>query len=126
MAEQYIKIRGDKFTIGVEIFIFKEDEQFIAYSPALEVSSYGDTGKDAENAFQEATNIFIKYAYKKGTLVADLLELGWTITKKPKTIFNAPDLEDTVKDNPILQSLISSGQYQKTQSNMNMAISTAS
>lgn len=118
MAEQYIKIKGDKFKIGVDLFLFKEDEQVIAYSPALEISSYGDTYDDAENAFQEATDIFITYSHKKGTLVADLLELGWTITKKPKAVFRAPDLEDTIKDNPILQSLISSGQYQRTQTNM--------
>ena len=118
MADQFIKKKGNKFRVGVELFIFKEDNQFIAYSPALEISSYGDTSKDAGNAFQEAASIFVKYAHKKGTLIADLLELGWTVTKKPKAVFSAPDLEDTVKSNPILQSLISSGQYQQSQTNM--------
>lgn len=115
MAEQFITIKGKKFKIGVEVFIFQEDNQFIAYSPSLELSSYGSSYVDAGNAFEEAASIFFKYAQKKGTLIADLLELGWTITKKPKTVFSAPDLEETIHNNPVLQSLIASGQYKKSQ-----------
>ena len=59
--------------------------------------------------------IFVQYADQKGTLTEELLDLGWTITKRPKANFLPPDLEDLITTNNVLKTLIASGKYQKAE-----------
>lgn len=76
--QQSIRKTKGKITVTVDAIVFKEDNQTVYYSPALELSSYGSTKADAEAAFMENLIIFIDYADKKGTLTEELLDLGWS------------------------------------------------
>lgn len=38
--------------------IFKEDDQFVAICPELNVSSFGDSVKDAKKSLREAIDLF--------------------------------------------------------------------
>ena len=54
----------------VEVLLVLDDDsgQYVAYCPALEVSSYGDTEEEARAAFEDALAIFIKDTTERGTL----------------------------------------------------------
>lgn len=65
----------------VLVILFLESEQYVAYCPALELSSYGRTQQDAVAAFQTALEIFLEEASLSNTLHKELLQLGWTYDK---------------------------------------------
>jgi len=77
--------------IRIEVIITQEDDCYLAYCPALELSSYGDSLTDAKKAFGEALAIFIGETERKGTLEKVLLGLGWTLQQKPSYKYQPPE-----------------------------------
>ena len=71
------------------IALFKEDKYFIAYCPALELSSYATTIDKAKKEFNKEVDIFFKETIRKGTLERLLLKYGWTLKMKE---FKPPSL----------------------------------
>jgi len=78
------------FSIEVEIIILKEGKYFVAYCPALELSSYGKSQSKALSAFEENLGIFLEETLKKQTLEKVLLGLGWILQQKPKANYQPP------------------------------------
>lgn len=66
------------------VSIIREGDSFVAYSPALDLSTVGETFEKAQKMFDEAVQIFFEETIEKGTLEEVLLELGWQ--KKDKTL----------------------------------------
>ena len=79
-----INKKDDQITVIINVLLYKEDNIWVAYCPALDLSSYGDTEDEARDAFHEAVDIFIQETERKGTLEKVLLSLGWTLRKAPK------------------------------------------
>ncbi|MCX6600446.1 MAG: hypothetical protein NT025_02655 [bacterium] len=79
------------YKVHVPVVIFQEGEYFVAYCPVLELSSYGQSENEAKRAFAEALKIFIKETEKKGTLEKILLDLGWTLKRKPFVQYQLPE-----------------------------------
>ncbi|MEK7353955.1 MAG: hypothetical protein AABZ77_05565, partial [Chloroflexota bacterium] len=48
-----------KVKAKIPYFVFEEGDKFVAYSPALDLSTCGDTEKQARKMFAEAAKIFI-------------------------------------------------------------------
>lgn len=61
----------------ITVLSFKEGDKVIAYSPALDLSSCGDTEEKARNKFAKAVTIFLREITKMGTLKEVLEEYGW-------------------------------------------------
>lgn len=80
----------NRILVDIEVVLFKEGEFNVAYCPALELSSYGDSEDDAKTAFEDALNIFLEEASKKGTLEKYLLSMGWGLRQKPKAMYIPP------------------------------------
>ena len=90
MAVQRIKHEEKKLTAQIQIFLIPEGEQYVAYCPALELSSYGSSPEDARAAFAEAMAIFVEETQAKGTLERVLLGLGWTLQQRPVARYEPP------------------------------------
>ncbi|WP_375417233.1 hypothetical protein [uncultured Hymenobacter sp.] len=86
----------------VEVLLVLDDDtgQYVAYCPALELSSYGDTEAEAEAAFEEALQFFIQDTAERGTLDRLLLALGWRLVKKPTPVYEPPRLPIEVLNRP--------------------------
>lgn len=69
-----------KFNLSV--IFFREKSIFVAYSPALDLSTAGKTFASAKSRFTEAANIFFEEIIKKGAINEVLEDLGWQKTKK--------------------------------------------
>ena len=69
-----------KFSIPVSIF--REDKQFVVYTPALDLSTSGKSYEEAKKRFGQAVLIFFDEIIKKGTLEEVLSELGWRKIRK--------------------------------------------
>ncbi|MBN2350350.1 MAG: hypothetical protein JXJ22_16040 [Bacteroidales bacterium] len=78
-------------TVGLHVVLLKEGDTFVAYCPALELSSYGGSEEKAKQRFEEEIKIFFDETAKKGTLEKYLLKQGWTLTKKPVPKYNPPE-----------------------------------
>lgn len=93
--------KGNKImNVGITVVVFKEEDIFVAYCPALELSSYGDNEMEAKEAFDEALEIFIEETSKKGTLERELLKLCWKLQQRPKPSYQPPmySLQDAQKN----------------------------
>jgi len=63
--------------VKLPVSIFKEGKYFVAYTPALDLSTSGKSFKEVKRRFSEVVNIFFEELFKKGTLGEVLQELGW-------------------------------------------------
>jgi len=63
--------------ISIRIEIFKEGDVYVALSPELNVSSYGETIEDAKKSTREAIEAFIEECETMGTLEEVLEESGF-------------------------------------------------
>lgn len=70
------------FQFSLPVSILKEGDSFIAYTPALDLSTVGDTFKEAQQRFEEAVEIFFEEIAEKGTTKEVLVSLGWQKVKK--------------------------------------------
>jgi TPP-dependent trihydroxycyclohexane-1,2-dione (THcHDO) dehydratase len=60
----------------IPVLFFQEGKRVVAYSPALDLSSCGDTEKQARERFAEAVEIFIGEINEMGTVEEVLEECG--------------------------------------------------
>ncbi len=65
--------------ISVRIEVFKEGDIYIALSPELNVSSFGETIEDAKKSVKEAIEAFVEECQNMGTLEDILEESGFSI-----------------------------------------------
>ena len=66
-----------QFQFGLPVSILREGDSFIAYTPALDLSTVGDTLEEAQKRFGEAVQLFFEEITEKGTVNEALIELGW-------------------------------------------------
>ena len=64
--------------ISARISIFKEGDVYVALSPELNVSSFGDTIEDAKGSLKEAIEAFVEECQEMGTLEEVLEESGFS------------------------------------------------
>ena len=64
--------------ISARISIFKEGDVYVALSPELNVSSFGDTTEDAKGYLEEAIEAFVEECQEMGTLEEVLEESGFS------------------------------------------------
>ena len=62
---------------NLPVLFLREGEHFIAFTPALDLSTVGKTYEEAKKRFDEAVEIFFEEIVKRGTLEQSLLDLGW-------------------------------------------------
>ena len=63
---------------NLPVQIFKQGKAYVAYTPALDISTAGKTKKEARARFVELVSIFFEEIQRQGTLHEVLSELGWT------------------------------------------------
>lgn len=68
--------------VTLQVSIVKQGKQFIAYSPALDLSTSGKNLREAQKRFSEIIDIFFEEIAKKNTMEEVLHDLGWVKVKK--------------------------------------------
>ncbi len=79
----------------IPVLIFQEVDKVVAYSPALDLCTYGSSEEHAKKRFAEAVDIFIKECVKMGTLHEVLEECGWR--KAPDKQYWTPPIVKSFK-----------------------------
>ncbi|MBI4079430.1 MAG: type II toxin-antitoxin system HicB family antitoxin [Candidatus Levybacteria bacterium] len=62
---------------SLPVSILKEGDTFVAYTPALDLSTAGETFEETQKNFAEAVNIFFGELVEMGTVDEVLIGLGW-------------------------------------------------
>ena len=109
------------------IYFMEEGDSIIAYSPALDLSTCGDTFEEAKANFEEALVLFFDECTKRGTLRDALESLGWHFDKPsrslspPKTIGHLDSVEFHKLGGPVTKGYIGpyQGQTEITSSDIN-------
>ena len=76
-------------SLNLSVVITKQGARFVAYSPALDISTSGKSEKDVRSKFGELANIFLEEIIEAGTVSEVLSELGW---KKLQKRWNPPQV----------------------------------
>ncbi len=75
-------MRKSLFEIKLPVSIIKEKKKYIAYTPALDLSTSGKSYEEVKNRFNEISFLFFEELIKKGTLEDVLKNCGWTKIQK--------------------------------------------
>ena len=75
--------RLNNFEARIPVLFLEEGDKIVAYSPALDLSSFGKTEEQARKRFAEAASIFVNEIIEMGTVDEVLEECGWhRVTKE--------------------------------------------
>jgi hypothetical protein len=99
--------------INLQMYLFKEDDSFIVYCPALDLSAYGDTEELTKKAFEDVLSINIEYMMNKGTIFDDLKNHGWIVKGKKQRKIKAPTFDELLKRSDALQDIARNKDYTK-------------
>lgn len=75
------------YQASLPVTFLREGDQFVAYTPALDLSTSGETFEQAKKRFGEIVQIFFEECLSLGTLESMLMDLGW---KKENSEWNPP------------------------------------
>jgi hypothetical protein len=67
----------DNVNARIPVILFEEGAKFVAYSPAIDLSTCGDSEEQARKRFVEAATIFFDEITHMGTIDDVLIECGW-------------------------------------------------
>ena len=70
--------------VSLTVLFFKEGGTFVAYAPALDLSTCGDSFEEAQRRFSAAADLYFEECLKRGTLEEALTSYGWRKVTKPK------------------------------------------
>ena len=94
----------------VVLFSFQDADNYIVYSPQLDISGYGKTQKEALSSFDYCLAGFLDFSVKNETLFDELTCLGWKLKKGTNNNLKqikAPSWSELIKKNPSLEVLLS-------------------
>jgi predicted RNase H-like HicB family nuclease len=66
-----------KASVSLGVQFVKEGNAFVAYCPALDISTQGETLAEAQKMFGELVRVYIDELIDMGTLDEVLLSCGW-------------------------------------------------
>lgn len=70
------------FSFSIPVVITKQGKRFVAYTPALDISTSGKSEKEVKVRFEELAKIFFDEIVEAGTVTDVLSELGWKKEQK--------------------------------------------
>lgn len=109
------KYVGKKVTAtanNVPVFILKEADTTIYYSPVFDISGYGYSDQEARESLVTALNEFFRYTINKKTYENELIKLGWKTAKKKK--FTPPSMSQLIKDRDYLAEIMDKHDFTKS------------
>lgn len=72
-------------SFSLPMVVIKQGRRFVAYSPALDISTSGKSEKEVKGKFGELATIFFEELVEAGTEKEVLSELGWKKIEKKWT-----------------------------------------
>lgn len=112
-SENKITNQGNIIRVTLDLYLFTDDGSYIAYSPALDMSGYGNTEEEAKESFSIVLEEYVTYGLSKHTLVKDLREHGWKVRSFKQRKMSAPTFDNMLKTNVIFRDILENKEYRK-------------
>lgn len=113
MTEQKVHTDKEMFRFNVDIYVFREGENYISYCPSLDICSSGSDYIDAVKNFYEAFELYADYWTEHGTLEADLKAHGWEVEShtakppRPQSLLERPMFSDLLAGETAFERIVS-------------------
>ena len=98
----------------ISLITFHEDEAFIVFCPALDLSGYGNTEEEAKRSFEVTLFEYFRYTANKKTIADDLKKHGWTLHKNMNKGATPPPMSDLLKTNEDFNRIFNTHEFKKT------------
>lgn len=105
---------GKHLRINIDLIEFVEDGVHFFYSPALDITGYGDNKEEAITSFELTVEEFLRHTHEKGTLEAELKRLGWKKHRRADQPFSAPSLTSLTRSNKQLEHILNHQEFNKS------------
>lgn len=105
--------KSGKLTINLELLLFKEDDVYIIYSPALDISAFASTEEGVKEDFGNVITSYLEYGMNKKTLWDDLRRHGWEVKSKKR--IKAPSDEQLFRINDTYKDIKENKEYKTIQ-----------
>jgi len=70
-------MRKTNLEFKLPVSIIREGKKYIAYTPALDLSTFGKSYEEAKKRFLEIVSIFLEELIQNGSFEEALFDLGW-------------------------------------------------
>lgn len=104
---------GSSLNVTVDVYLFKDGDSYISYSPALDLSGYGATEQEAKESFSIVIDEYISYGVSNGTLIKDLRAHGWKIRSFKQRKISAPSFDTLLQGNDMFRDILQNKEYRK-------------
>ena len=109
-----------KVTLRLPLIIFSEDESWIAYCPALDLSGYGTDEDEAQDSFRTVLSEYLSYTAHKKTLAKDLQHHGWELKKNLREGATPPTMEQLLKTNDDFNRIFNFHDFKKVETTVDL------
>ena len=113
-----LNLGKSKINMVLGVYIFSEENIYIAYCPALDLSGYGENEHEARESFAEVMRQYFDYCIQNNTLAEDLRKHGWTVKDSQKQTVQSPDVATMMKNNSAFTDILNNKEYSKYSQNM--------
>ena len=104
---------SNQISVDLAIISFNEDDSTIVYCPALDVTGYGKTEKEALESFNVCLGEFFLYTTRKKTFVSELIRLGWKVKKNSPKPMHPPELSKLLESNDNFSRIFNQHPFRK-------------
>lgn len=108
-------------SISLSVYLWKEDNVYFVYAPALDITGYGNSDEEAKRSFEITLTEFLNYTNSKETFYDELEHLGWSVNRRKRRV-HAPEFEDMLEDNKSLRDILNKGGLQRINRNIELAL----
>jgi len=94
-----------EYHFSLEIYIFMQAGRYIAYCPALDLSTSAEDYNEAFSNFYEMFQLYVETCLEQGTLFEDLEAHGWKVQKmsikppKYTVLLKKPEMKNLMESN---------------------------
>ncbi|MEX0721642.1 MAG: hypothetical protein WD059_13300 [Balneolaceae bacterium] len=113
-SKNFINVENSNAEVSLDLIEFIEDNVHLVYSPALDLTGYGDNKKEARTSFEVTLKEFLRYTIKNNTLDKELKRLGWKKQKKSDHSYTPPELTKLSRKNRQLKHILNHQEFEKT------------
>lgn len=106
----FISISDSGAKLSVSVIVFKENDDYIAYCPSLDLSGYDRTEEAAKRDFEYVLHQWLTEQLENNTLHDDLRQHGW---KLKGSTAKEPSLIDILRGNKSADKVFSMSEYSK-------------
>ena len=104
---------NNSIELSLSLIVFQEDNSYITYCPALDLSGYGNTEHEAKKSFNVVLGEYFLYTTRKKTLADDLRKHGWIVKNSKTKPMRPPDMSKLLETNKDFNRIFNNFPFKK-------------